>query len=330
MFTLNRITRVLSNIEGAPAAVSVGNESVDKVASQSTNAHDFNPSVIQQGENLLDKMKEQAQVQEKSQEETGSVTPEDAVIEPVVEPVVAPKAGDEQVDQGDATVEEGAAEELSKDTPAVEFEYMYKGVAVEITNTPEMETAFTEKGLDINAINKELYSKDGLSEESRTKLDEAFGKMSVDMYLQGLEKSNEATFATSAIESDKIAEKMQGICNKASGDRFDDVMKWANDNLNAEDYKAYETVINGDNETSMRLAVEDLTRRSGAVSLEAPSVAVKSNLLEATNTEKATQTGGISGREYREAHTSGEYAKNNSLWDGRRQQGINEGIGFNR
>lgn len=319
MFILNRLTQVLREKEGG-----------DSGANQPTGgAPDFQPTEIHQGEGILD-MRQEAEHKQQQQEDTGSVL-EDNTEDPQDD------SGDDSTEgEQPATEEENSSQDDSQEASgANEPDYTYKGVSVEVTNTPEMEQAFKDKGIDIDAVNKEIYSESGLTEETKTKLDEAFGKMSVDMYLDGLHKANEATVQSHQAEQAKVNERLDTIATEATGGKFNEVMKWANDNLSSEDYQAYQTIVNGTDELQVKLALEDLTRRSGLNPLQPPIVkgnkdSVEQTLITPTNTEEGDANSPITGQEYRDAITSGEYKKDSAKWDARRQAGIDAGIGMYR
>jgi hypothetical protein len=308
MFNLNRVTRVLRVEADAPATVSAGEEQVSA-------PHAFNPTEVQQGVGLLD-MKAEAQAKQASEEATGSVSTD----EPVVDKVVV----DEQVAAKPDEVAQNGSDEASD---PIDGEYMYKGVSVEVTNTPEMEAAFTEKELDIHAVNKELYSEAGLTEETRTKLDEAFGKVSVDMYLQGLEAKNVAMFDTNTRLVAENDERITALTTEVTGGKFDEVMAWANTNLQPDEYKRYAEAVNGTDEFSIKLALQDLTARSG-LGLVAPIVKERpeSKLLDPNNIDTDGKGDTATAAEYRAAIVSGAYAKDMASWDTRRQAGIDAGI----
>tara|TARA_R110000851_G_scaffold317339_1_gene480804 strand:+ start:29941 stop:30894 length:954 start_codon:yes stop_codon:yes gene_type:complete len=316
MFNFNKVTRVLRNVEQAGEAP----------ASVAGSHLDFNPSTVSQGVGVFDDMKADAQAKQAREEETGSVSPV-STDEPVLdvpskdEPVAIDGVKDSEV------AAEESAETIAKDEDGG---LSYKGVPVTVTNTPEMVESFKEKGLDIDAVNAELYSKDGITEETRNSLNEAFGKVSVDMYLEGLTSKNDAMVTAHNDSQAKADASMDAITLEATGGKFDEVMKWANDNLDDKQYASYAEIINGTNEFQVKLALKDLTAQSGIQSntLDQPAVAprVVDSVLSADVVTKSKASGEISSVEYRAAHTSGEYKKNMNDWDRRRQAGIDAGI----
>lgn len=312
MFKFNNITRILCM-------------AVDTSVTPSTDNVAFNPTEHVQGVGVLDSMKETAMAQQAAEEETGSVSLE--------EPVVTDNALDPQVVVDPVIVPEIASEE-SSDPKATDSQdngggYTYKGTPVEVTNTPEMTEAFKEKSLDIDAVNAELYSEGGLTDATRASLDEAFGKLSVDMYLQGMNATNEAMHQTHINNVAANDKAMDDMTTEVTGGKMTEVMAWANTNLSPEDYAKYADVINGDDIFQVKLALSDLTSRSGLgpTALTVPTVKARpeDSLLDGNNIESAGAEG-ITAAEYREAFTNGEYRKNPNDWDRRRAIGMDARI----
>ena len=315
MFILNRLTRVLRNVVTSEGEQGGGGNLT------------FNPTEVTQGVGLLDTMKADAVKMQANEEETGSVSPE-----PTSDTVVDKKTEVEQSAAAPAKDAQNEGEGSSADdkSETVIDGLSFQGVAIEVTNTPEMIASFKEKELDIDAVNKEIYSKDGLTEATRTKLNEAFGKSSVDMYLDGLTAKNEAMVNEHNKGKSESDDRITAITASATGDKFDDVMKWANDNLDSKDYAKYADIINGTNEFQIELALKDLTSKSGIQSNKLDQPAVKVNdssyLITADNKSSTDESGPIGSAAYREAITSGAYNKDMKSWDARRQAGIDASI----
>jgi hypothetical protein len=313
MFNLNKITRILMVEAEAPAATVQISPAV------------FNPTEVQQGVGLLDQaapvdMKAEAQAKQAAEEATGSVSVDEPVVDKVVE-------GEQVAAKTVEVAENGSEESVAVPTDAVVTgDYIYKGVAVEVTNTPEMEAAFTEKELDIDAVNKELYSEAGLTDATREKLNEAFGKLSVDMYLQGMDARNEAMHQTHTNNQAALDASMDKLTAEVTGGKMTEVMAWANTNLQPDEYKKYADAINGTDEFAVKMALQDLTSKSGLISsaLVAPIIKERpeATLLDGANPESTGVGDMITAAEYRAAIVSGEYAKDMKSWDTRRQAGL--------
>ena len=106
-----------------------------------------------------------------------------------------------------------------------EVPFTYAGVEVEIVIEDDMKSAFTEKGLDVDAVVKELYtSKDfSFTPETKSLLDSKFGKYAVDTYLNSLKVMNDQTMRSldeqkeSVIQAQKDAEAFGDNTAKAAG-----------------------------------------------------------------------------------------------------------------
>lgn len=209
--------------------------------------------------------------------------------------------------------------------------FEYNGVPVKIENKPEMVASFKEKGLDIDAVNKELFSKEGLSAGTKAKLDEAFGKMAVDMYLEGWKNNHDAMVEKHKLDEARYIEEMTATANEAAGGKWSEVLAWAQKGLTADEYKEYAEVINGGNKRAMQLAIKDLTAKSGLAgtasdSLLPPTMSPRATPLSATGAVTTADDYAMSAKQYREAITSKEYYKNPSEYDKRREAGMAKGI----
>ena len=265
---------------------------------------EFNPSEVKQGEGLFDKAREL----EKQQEENGGA--EKTTTETVPEEKV----------EGKTTTEETKTD----DTP-----FVYNGVEVTVANDPEVEALFNENkeklgNLDINKVNRELFSEAGLTEPTKQKLYEVFGKASVDMYLKGWKAQNDAALA----QNDAFSTQYQSMADDATGGKLTEVLKWANDNLKPGEYQDYAELVNSGNLKVARMALKELTTRSGLkASVEekkssARETGMKPNGLGAD----AADTSPINAAQYQQAIVSREYYKDPAGWDARRRAGQAQGI----
>lgn len=238
-----------------------------------------------------------------------------------------------QVDTPAATAPEVTDPTKTVDDAAAGDEHVfeYNGVPVKIENKPEMVAAFKEKGLDIDAVNKELFSKDGITADTKAKLDEAFGKMAVDMYLDGWKNNHDAMVEKHKLDEAKYVEEMTASANEAAGGKWKEVLAWAQKGLTADEYKEYAEVINGGNKRAMQLAIKDLTAKSGLAGTESnsllpPAMSPRATPLSATGAVTTADDYALSAQQYRAAITSKEYYKNPAEYDKRREAGMAKGI----
>lgn len=289
---------------------------------------DFTPAESTQGTGIfLDKaqMRAKAEAQQANEEETGSL--EGVAPEAPEAPVTDVPIGAESL---------GADETNTPDVPPVGGTgYLYNGVAVEVENKPEMVELFAEKGIDIDKVNKELYSAEGLTEGTKAVLDDKFGKVAVDMYLEGWSTKNDALVANAGAEAEAESAKVTQILTDIAGDKHAEVFTWANDNLSAEEYKEYADIINGDNHIAMKFAFKELHQRSGVgATLQAPSVKLspRATALSPDTTAPVTEPSGLSHAQYQALFKPSEGGGESPYWadpakyDALREVGRSQGI----
>lgn len=184
------------------------------------------------------------------------------------------------------------------DTPAVEVpdpvdhtaddtqpEFFFGGQSVSVEVPDDIQAAFTEKGLDAQAVVSELFAKDGdfsLSAETRSKLDEAFGKPLVDAYLNLYKGQN--NMALKQFKADAEAEQATITANTASfnelvgGDEgWDKLAAWAGDNLSDAELESFNVVmaLDGKSFAAQRLVTEALVARYQAANKAEESDVIK-------------------------------------------------------
>ncbi|CAM0031344.1 head scaffolding protein [Vibrio phage D530] len=134
-----------------------------------------------------------------------NLEPEEPTLTPPLEedaPAATPPA-DEPPAVETTTEEPKEGEEEPDDS-----EYFFGGSAVNIDVPAEISTALADAGVDEKALLGELFKKDGdfsLTDETRTKLEEKFGKLMVDGYLNMYKGMNEQSMAKAAADSEATA-----------------------------------------------------------------------------------------------------------------------------
>lgn len=146
---------------------------------------------------------------------------------------------------------EGTGTEEGKPEEKPEEGFFWGDVPVEIEVPEDIKSAFDEKGLDAQAVVAELFAKDGkfsLSDETRAKLDEAFGKPLVDGYLNLYKQQNE--MAIKDFQSQAEAQKAQLEANTneftelVGGDEgFSELDAWAAENLSESELASINAVM---------------------------------------------------------------------------------------
>lgn len=172
-----------------------------------------------------------------------------------------------------------ALAETEKDEPAEgttevpeatgEVEYYWGGEAVEIEVADDVQAALSEKGLDAKAIAAELYAKGGefkLSDETKQKLYDAFGKFSVDAYLSGVKAQNEMYMLNSQRDMEKAeqanTERYQAVAQEIGGDEgWNRLEAYALSALSDAELTAFNEVMNSGNQYLQAYAVRELESR---------------------------------------------------------------------
>lgn len=139
--------------------------------------------------------------------------------------------------------EEVATEEDAK--------FFFDGVEVDVEVPEDITAAFAEKGIDGNAVIKELFADGGkfeLTPETKTKLDEAFGKAMVDGYLNLYRQQN--GMALKQFQADAEAEtKMQAEITSSfnelvGGDEgWDSLSQWSEANMDEKSLASFNAVM---------------------------------------------------------------------------------------
>lgn len=276
----------------------------------------FEPTPVQQGVGLFDQ---------------GSGD-EDTDIDPTLEE--GAEGGEEGGEAGDAPEGvDGASEggegdgegdgeggEDSDETdlpPHIEVD----GQEVALQYSDEVKEKFKEAGLDLGQSTTELYSEKGLSDETRGKLNEAFGKAVVDLY----EESALAKLdAQKAIASTEYQKNFNNV-NTMAGGNAKELFSWADKNLTKADFTEIADALNSGNSKMQQYAIKELQEKSGIGATPEDGKGKGSDLIRG-NKGVEDSHGGISAKEYSDAMSSGEYWKNPHQWDERRRAGQEAGI----
>lgn len=214
---------------------------------------------------------------EETQEATADVTTDTDTVDTNAD--VQSDTGD--TDAGDAGGEdpkgetpegEGKEEDKPTESSQEEVSYFFGGEEVTIEVPQEVEEELKAKGLDANAIAAELYAKDGdfsLSEETKQKLYDAFGKFAVDAYLSGLKAQNEAFMLRSENEAKEReaadVQRFTDISKECGGEEgWNRLEEWALESLSDDELTAFNAVMQSGNQYLQMYAVRELEARRKA------------------------------------------------------------------
>lgn len=214
---------------------------------------------------------------EETQEATADVTTDTDTVDTNAD--VQSDTGD--TDAGDAGGEdpkgetpegEGKEEDKPTESSQEEVSYFFGGEEVTIEVPQEVEEELKAKGLDAHAIAAELYAKDGdfsLSEETKQKLYDAFGKFAVDAYLSGLKAQNEAFMLRSENEAKEReaadVQRFTDISKECGGEEgWKRLEEWALEVLSDDELTAFNAVMQSGNQYLQMYAVRELEARRKA------------------------------------------------------------------
>lgn len=214
---------------------------------------------------------------EETQEATADVTTDTDTVDTNAD--VQSDTGD--TDAGDAGGEdpkgetpEGEGKEGDKPTESSQegVSYFFGGEEVTIEVPQEVEEELKTKGLDAHAIAAELYAKGGdfsLSEETKQKLYDAFGKFAVDAYLSGLKAQNEAFMLRSENEAKEReaadVQRFTDISKECGGEEgWNRLEEWALEVLSDDELTAFNAVMQSGNQYLQMYAVRELEARRKA------------------------------------------------------------------
>lgn len=174
--------------------------------------------------------------------------------------------------KGETQEGEGKEEDKPAESPQEEVSYFFGGEEVTIEVPQEVEEELKAKGLDAYAIAAELYAKDGdfsLSEETKQKLYDAFGKFAVDAYLSGLKAQNEAFMLRSENEAKEReaadVQRFTDISKECGGEEgWNRLEEWALESLSDDELTAFNAVMQSGNQYLQMYAVRELEARRKA------------------------------------------------------------------
>jgi hypothetical protein len=207
--------------------------------------------------------------------------------------------------------------------------FEYQGAMVDVVIPPDMANFAQEAGFDAMEIAKEMYSPEGLSEDTRNALNEAFGKWQVDLFLDGVAAKDAATmksFTESQESAKAAAETAWNDTLELMGgeDRWADLSAYAEKNLSEDDIAEFNEVMKNGTLRMQKLMIQDLWSQFDSAGK--PPAPAELDLEDGSNQAPASSGGSVSQAEYLASFQNGEYAKDPAGWDARRQAGIAKGI----
>lgn len=175
--------------------------------------------------------------------------------------------GEPTGDDGDKPEEEAKPETTEAPT------FFFGETQVELDIPQDVTDSLAEKGIDAAAVAAELYAKDGkfeLSAETKQKLYDAFGKFSVDSYLNGLKAQNEGWVNSQAKQQEETerqtAERFTHVSKECGGEEgWGRLEAFALETLSDDEMEAFNAVMASGNQYLQQYAVRELEGRRKAV-----------------------------------------------------------------
>ena len=253
-------------------------------------------------------------------EESISTTIEENIpqIEPQVEPQIEPNG-------------EPNPEELSPSEPTSLEGLMFDGLPVQIEVPDDVRQLAESKGFEAEKLISELFQSETFefSAETRTALDEAYGKTYVDFLLKGLKADMEGSVKG---YKDSLAAK-----ESAEKEAYDAALAivggeegWAA--LEAFANSQGEEYINGLNGAmqSGNKWLQEVALKAALGQMDPAQPVVESSPAELTliegDSKVVADKSFCSASEYREAIQNGSYAKDPQRWDTMRRMGLSKGL----
>lgn len=253
-------------------------------------------------------------------------------------------AGEEQAGQtqeGAASEESTGATDAAGDTGAEgtegsdeaagsdeEVKYQYQGQEVEIEIPDDLRTELSAKGLDVDALAKELYSNEKFefSQETREKLEAAFGKTMVNAYMQGLKAQNELTMQAfkNASEAKQAADNAawDAALTQVGGEETWGAMEaWAQNTFTDEEFSQFNKIMDSGDAYAQKLAINDVLSRYRKSEGDDGA-----HLVDGETAPPAGDGAGLSAQQYLNLFKTGEYYKDPAKYDALRRKGQAAGL----
>lgn len=252
------------------------------------------------------------------------------------EAVAAPEVTAQTTSPAEPSPQEPVAKDVGGWTPVSEPIMMegvkYGDFEVSVEIPADLANLAGEKGLDIQALSKELYSSPDftLSQETLEGLYSTFGKWQVDAYLSGVKAKNDALVGSyrgemeaRAAEVEKAWEATMEIMG--GKDRWDDMAAFASDTLSESEVEEFNHVMENGSLRMQQLMIKDLYEKfSKAGAPVAPAI---------LDLEEGSTGGGVPGGlsalssvDYLKLIATGEYKKDPAKYDALRRMGMAKGI----
>lgn len=279
-------------------------------------------------------MSEEATVETTTAESTETVEKVEA-SEVSTETVENTENSQEASTETESTKDEETSTEKEETDEAGSMQFLDKDITINDLEIPDdLRTGLEEKGFKVDDLAKELYSGEfGLSDETKEKLYEVYGKYVVDSAISSITNANEL-YKLNAKEIEKQATENSDNAWKetveilGSEEGWDNLTSWAEENLQPEVIEQINEVMENGNWASQKLIIKGMhaeylaSQEGGEKKLELTDLG--------SNSKGSSDEGALSYAEYNQLLRSGEYSKmspqEQAVVDNRRRLGQQKGI----
>jgi len=239
----------------------------------------------------------------------------------------------------EATDTESTSEE-SKQTStddSGEADFYFNGQQVQVEVPEDLKGNLDAAGVNVDSVLKELYGKDSdftLSDDTRAPLDEKYGKVVVDTFLNAMKSQNEgilkgATEAQNAAsEADKQAVEWS---NEVVGgeENWNSLESWATENLDEGEITSFNKAMSSGDKWMQELAIKALNGK-----MQSAEGDTTVNLVSGDSASDTGSGSGLSGQDYINEMTSSafralkghEKVNAQKQLDARRRTGMKRGL----
>ena len=209
----------------------------------------------------------------------------------------------------EATDTESTSEESEQTSTddSGEADFYFNGQQVQVEIPEDLKGNLDAAGVNVDSVIKELYGKDSdftLSDETRAPLDEKYGKVVVDTFLNAMKSQNEgilkgATEAQNAAsEADKQAVEWS---NEVVGgeDNWNSLESWATENLDEGEITSFNKAMSSGDKWMQELAIKALNGK-----MQSAEGDTTVSLVSGDSSGETGSGAGLSGQDYINEMTS--------------------------
>lgn len=191
----------------------------------------------------------------------------------------------------------------------------------------DLSKAFSDNGMDVNEVAKELYEGEfGLSEATLDKLAAVYPRAVVEQYIAGIKATNDQGIASRDAADNQIAEadeaRWQECLTTVGGEEnWNKLEVWAGEKFSDEQFERFNSVMQSGNQYAQELALKALMSEYRQVEGEDKLVLIEGDSSAGDNSDAP-----LTAQQFLDLRLSGEYKKDPEKYDALRRKGIQRGI----